>query len=124
MTIDELIKAANEYRKRYDITYSEGVILPLSSIMADFAAECVKDALALADAADNYCDRCGDIVQVNEAFSTWSRGQVGKQESVRQQTWECDECGDFGYNLVPGDGFGGLVEQPCSKGCERKEITW
>ena len=65
MTIDELIKAANEYRKRYDITYSEGVILPLSSIMADFAAECVKDALALADAADNYCDRCGDIVQVN-----------------------------------------------------------
>ena len=65
MTIDELIKAANEYRKRYDITYSEGVILPLASIMADFAAECVKDALALADAADNYCDRCGDIVQVN-----------------------------------------------------------
>ena len=65
MTIDELIKAANEYRKRYDITYSEGVILPLSSIMADFAAECVKDALALADAADNYCDRCGNIVQVN-----------------------------------------------------------
>ena len=65
MTIDELIKAANEYRKRYDITYSEGVILPLASIMADFAAECVKDALALADAADNYCDRCGNIVQVN-----------------------------------------------------------
>mgnify|MGYP000544161835 FL=1 len=65
MTIDELIKAANEYRKRYDITYSEGVILPLASIMADFASECVKDALALADAADNYCDRCGDIVQVN-----------------------------------------------------------
>ena len=111
MTIDELIKAANEYRKRYDITYSEGVILPLSSIMADFAAECVKDALALADAADNYCDRCGDIVQVNEAFSTWSRGQVGKQV-ISQSVIKCNECLDMGFDYVDG------VKVMCPKGGE------
>lgn len=64
-----------------------------------------------------------DFDAVNEAFSTWSRGQVGKQV-IHEKTWKCDECCDFGYDLVPGDGFGGLVELPCSKGCERKEITW
>ena len=56
MTIDELIKAANEYRKRYDITYSEGVILPLASIMADFAAECIAAERERADRLKRECD--------------------------------------------------------------------
>lgn len=56
---DELIQKAHEY------IISDRPLRSSEETLADFAAECVKDALALADAADNYCDRCGDIVQVN-----------------------------------------------------------
>jgi hypothetical protein len=59
MMSDELIQKAHEY------IISDRPLRSSEETLADFAAECVKDALALADAADNYCDRCGDIVQVN-----------------------------------------------------------
>jgi len=62
---DELRKKAKGFRLTgCDAKHCRGNVR-CSRCMADFAAECVKDALALADAADNYCDRCGDIVQVN-----------------------------------------------------------
>lgn len=60
--IDELIKAANEYRYRHDITYSEGVILPLASIMADFAAECVRAERERADRLN------AALVEINQRY--------------------------------------------------------
>ena len=65
---DELREKAKAYLADANPSYSKEVEKDMPEVtycMADFAAECVKDALALADAADNYCDRCGDIVQVN-----------------------------------------------------------
>ena len=65
---DELREKAKAYLADANPSYSKEVEEDMPEVtywMADFAAECVKDALALADAADNYCDRCGDIVQVN-----------------------------------------------------------
>lgn len=51
------------------------------------------------------------------------RARVGAHDGTTPKmpkTWKCDECLDFGYNLVPGDGFGGLVEEPCRLGCQKK----
>jgi hypothetical protein len=48
---------------------------------------------------------------VEEAFSEWSRGQVGKQV-VQQSVIKCDECLDLGFDYVDG------VKVLCSRGCE------
>ena len=75
MMSDELIQKAHEY------IISDRPLRSSEETLADFAAECVKDALALADAADNYCDRCGDIVQVNaiERAIRAERERIAKQ---------------------------------------------
>ncbi len=57
---NELIKTANEYCKRHDIKYSEGVILPLSSIMAYFAAECVRAERERIGSDISYIDNLSD----------------------------------------------------------------
>ena len=52
-----------------------------------------------------YCENA-----VEEAFSTWSRGQVGKQV-ISQSVIKCNECLDMGFDYVDG------VKVMCPKGC-------
>lgn len=99
MMSDELIQKAHEY------IISDRPLRSFEETLADFAAECVKDALALADAADNYCDRCGDIVQVNaierairaerERADRLHAKLVEIEQSYLAHGTECSSCYDL-----------------------------
>ena len=99
MMSDELIQKAHEY------IISDRPLRSSEETLADFAAECVKDALALADAADNYCDRCGDIVQVNaierairaerERADRLHAKLVEIEQSYLAHGTECSSCYDL-----------------------------
>ena len=85
MMSDELIQKAHEY------IISDRPLRSFEETLADFASECVKDALALADAADNYCDRCGDIVQVN-AIERAIRAERERADRLHAKLVEIERC--------------------------------
>lgn len=88
---DELREKAKAFRLTgCDTKHCRGNVR-CSQCMADFAAECVKDALALADAADNYCDRCGDIVQVN-AIERAIRAERERADRLHAKLVEIERC--------------------------------